>query len=197
MFIFQIRLKGATTQYSRDFKFQVGIKMVSAMITVPPAFIMDVFEKVLKPYFKKHCASSPALNLLDTIKNTYYGSRKTRNLVKEPLFPHTMWNKWNDISRGEMLTSNSVETWNRNWNSTHCKGPNAVLEVILGFQREAHLTEVISRDISLHSDRSAAHTTRAAAKIAKYNGMRELMKRFSYEKCDEYIKNMSSFFYIS
>lgn len=117
---------------------------------VPENHIQEAWEKVVRKYFYLHCGKFPAaLKVLDYVGRTYIGKRRTRKLWIPSTFPHSLWNKVAAVQAGEILTYNSVETFNRNWNAS-VPWRASVPHIILAFQRESRLAVVTRRELAMN-----------------------------------------------
>ena len=118
------------------------------MCVVPAAHIHEVWDVVVKNYFSKKCKSPAATRILDYVEKSYIGRKRTRKLWVKPTFAHSLWNKVEALEGGSILTNNSVETFNRNWNASVPRRAS-VQQTIRAFQREARLSVVTMREMKL------------------------------------------------
>ena len=122
-------------------------------------------------------------------------TRRTRNKVEPPMFPHHLWNKFNDLNNDEILTNNSVEAWNLQWQKSLRRNPT-IWDVIGGIRREAGLSEILLKEINEGTIRSNK-TCRSTLNITKVCKMKEIMKSFTLLNCKEYLKKIIPLLWLS
>ena len=79
--------------------------------------------------------------------STYLG-RGTGPQRKEPFFPISSWNKYDDVLNDRRLTNNTVEVFNRNWTDSMERTPS-LYSVIEGFIRQVNQVNVNNKFLFL------------------------------------------------
>ena len=71
-----------------------------------------------------------------------------RHIRKEPFFPISSWNKYDDVLNDRRLTNNMVEVFNRNWTDSMERTPS-LYSVIEGFIRQVNQVNVNNKFLFL------------------------------------------------
>jgi hypothetical protein len=79
--------------------------------------------------------------LLDYYEKTWLGKPK-RGGRREPLFPHSLWNCYNTTAVRNSRTNNSVEGWNRRFNTLVGAQHPSIWTVIDKFKDEQNVSEM-------------------------------------------------------
>jgi hypothetical protein len=110
---------GLLLLYNNDIQFSMFIRYIWALSYVPPDMILAAWTTVIQdkvrqaaPTWEKDYEKELA-TFLKYIYRTWIGELNTRTQVrKKPLFPVSMWNKYQPIQDGDALTNNVVEGYN-------------------------------------------------------------------------------------
>ena len=107
---------------------------------------------------------------------------------KSPLFTHTLWSKWSDVSNGNPTTNNSNEAFNKQFSLSTETNPS-LWTVLSAFNRE----DSLARKTLVDAARSANNTTRAVnirQKDARQS-IKSMTEMYHGMSRNEYVKSIA------
>ena len=145
---------GLRTLYGTSSSFQYLFKLILALTYVPMDKVSDAYKSVVlpqlrvvqdEPWYDDYQEGVDKFMAYHT--STYLG-RGTGPQRKEPFFPISSWNKYDDVLNDRRLTNNTVEVFNRNWTDSMERTPS-LYSVIEGFIRQVNQVNVNNKFLFL------------------------------------------------
>ena len=106
-----IQSAGLQMQYINDRDFALSMKMIPAIVFVPPEDVPDAFEQM------ENVLPPEAAPILNYFEDTYIGRQLRNGQRRAPLFPVRVWNMTDRVEDDLARTNNSVEGWHRSFMS--------------------------------------------------------------------------------
>jgi len=102
-------------KYNSDPDFALHVRQLSAIAFVPTSDVVSSYDILMNTSFFED--NERLLQpLVDYYEDTWIG-RPRRGGRRPPLFPHALWNCFQTTAVRNSRTNNSVEGWNRRFNS--------------------------------------------------------------------------------
>ena len=109
---------GLGSLYASNTAFQTLVRYIWALTLVPPDDIITVWETFLHDNYTELCTefeeeAEDVESWLNYVKQTYVGPKNWRTgNRKQPIFQHSMWNKYQIVLDDEAMTTNAAEGFN-------------------------------------------------------------------------------------
>ena len=134
--------KGCKRFYNKNPFFQDLVACCIAMALVPEEDIIEYWTLVEDRYeMIEEDLSDEAINYFTYFTRTYIGKKITRSGGRrQPLFKHSIWNKYSEVMSGRETTSNKVEAWNRAY-KIRSDNNVSVWSMLDSFRREEAFTK--------------------------------------------------------
>ena len=112
------------SSYRQNEHTQKTFELVKTLVFVPPGFVLDVYNDIIKEYAK----TNNVLNEMSSFtyfETTYIGKKARNGRVKRPVFPIDMWCMFLVVNKHTSTTNNSLEAFNGNFNQCQ-PGPQTI-----------------------------------------------------------------------
>ena len=107
----KVQSLGLQNRYRDDDEFNLKIRMLAAVAFVPTTDVIRAFESLSENL----PLDAPAQAIIDYFEDTYIGRLRPGGQRRDPLFPITVWNMYEQTLQGLPRTNNAVEGWHRSF----------------------------------------------------------------------------------
>ena len=190
--------KHATAAYNSIPEFQSIVNLMAALAYVRQDKIVDFYNSVIEPLTEDLPESTPepAFDCITYFERNYVGRKSGRaGCRRAPMFQPELWSIYPDLMENSPTTTNSLESFNCQWNATKLP-PDNIWKVISGFRREdslareRHLQELVEvQNPKLSPDEGRRRKIAARAKMQKLKNIAEQIEDMTPE---EYLTSISS-----
>lgn len=134
-------------------KMQYFVKLLYSLTFVPVASVQEAYDTVVLPYLDKQeheegfDVHAPELqDLLTYFEKTWLGNMNRRtDIMRQPMFSITLWNKYDDVLKDQELTNNRCEGFNSGWSRGLTNNPT-LYHVLEGFIQQDSWAEKTLRE---------------------------------------------------
>lgn len=126
------------TRYDNDEEFNIKIKLLMALVYVPPGNVIEVFEQLVESDFSNE--DTNVSNYLNYFERQYIGKfsrdARMRQQRLNPRFKIEYWNQYNAVCTNLPRTNNSVEGWHAGFMNLVSKNNATIWTIIRCFRME-------------------------------------------------------------
>jgi hypothetical protein len=191
---------GLQLLYNNDIQFSMLIRYIWALSCVPPDMIQAAWTTVIQekvrqaaPTWEKDYEKQLA-TFLKYIDRTWIGELNTRTQVrKKPLFPVTMWNKYQPILDGDALTNNVVEGYNNAFCLSLPARPTD-WHLMERFQKEEAMTKASLQQAAMGNLGPDENKARAHSRRDRAEKLRNLVLNYSNMSLKDYLDGLIFFY---
>lgn len=188
--------------YANSREFQTLVRHIWALSLVPPDAIVPTWEDYiqdrfteLKPEFEEDAEAVE--EWLGYVERTYIGALNWRTgNRKAPMFPHSLWNKYNSVLEDEALTSNSAEGFNAALAMSLPRNCS-IWTLIKQLQTEENTNIRKVMDVALGAQNNAAtnpSTSRNLARAHRRQDLKRLVGNYHSVSLKVYMTSLIDFF---